>query len=230
MLLTIVSATPFEIAPTLQYLQDNFEGKDIGIFQKDKLIVRTIITGVGMPLTALQLGLYLAKEQPDLLINAGVAGAFKKDLALGDVVNIVSDCFGDLGVEEADGSFTDLHKMGLINPDDAPFEKGILNNKNGDGFSFLPKATGVTINKVHGFTPSISAFEKQYKVDVETMEGAAVFLACLQTEVNFLAIRSISNYVESRNRSAWKLDLAIDNLNTTLKQIIEGFAQTNTSN
>jgi len=99
-------------------------------------------------------------------------------------------------VEEADGSFTDLHKMGLINPDDAPFEKGILKNKNGNGFSFLPQATGITINKVHGHAPSIAAFEKQYQVDVETMEGAAVFLACLQTEVNFLAIRSISNYVE----------------------------------
>lgn len=220
MLLTIVSATPFEIAPLLAYLKENFDGKDIGLFQKEDLIVRTVITGVGMPLTALQLGLYLAKEQPQLLINAGIAGAFNKKMELGTVVNVVSDQFGDLGIEEADGSFTDIHETGLIDKNDQPFENGILNNKNTSSFNFLPKVTGITINKVHGYTPSIEAFTKKYKVDVESMEGAAIFLACLQTNTNFIAIRSISNYVESRNRAAWKIELAIDNLNEVLKNIV----------
>ncbi len=223
MLITIVSATPFEIAPTVKYLKEEFDEKDIGLYEKDKLMIRTLVTGVGMPLTAFQLGLYLGKEQPSLLINAGVAGAFNKSLELGAVVNVISDRFGDLGVEEADGSFTDIHEMGLINPNDKPFEQGVLNNKNSEAFNFLKKVSGITINKVHGESASIQQFEKKYSVDVETMEGAAFFMASLQTEVNFLAIRSISNYVESRNRSAWKLELAIDNLNEVLKEIINGF-------
>jgi futalosine hydrolase len=225
MLLTIVSATPFEIAPITKYLKERFDGIDLGLFQKDKLTIRTIITGVGMPLTAFQLGLYLAKEQPDLLINAGVAGAFKKDIALGAVVNIISDRFGDLGVEEADGTFTDVHEMGLIQQDDVPFKKGVLHNIGDPNTTFLPQVSGVTINKVHGSENSIKQFLKKYPVDIESMESAAVFLACLQSNIDFLAIRSISNYVERRNRAAWKLDLAIENLNEVLKQIIESLLQ-----
>lgn len=223
MLITIVSATPFEIAPSVQFLKEHFDGKDIGFFEKEDLMIRTLVTGVGLPLTALQLGLYLGKEQPDLLINAGVAGAFHKTFSLGSVVNVVSDRFGDLGVEEADGSFTDIHELGLIDRNDKPFEDGILKNINSEGFGFLPKVSGITINKVHGNVNSINSFKAKYPVDVETMEGAAVFLACLQTGTNFLQIRSISNYVESRNRDAWKLDLAIENLNTVLIEIIKSF-------
>lgn len=222
MLLSIVAATPFEIAPLQEYLNKDFEAKEEGLFEKEDLKIRVLITGVGIPLTALQLGFYLAKEQPDLLINAGVAGAFNRDLELGAVVHVIADCFGDLGVEEADGSFTNIHELGLIAANDAPFEKGILYNRSASQHSFLPVASGVTINTVHGHSASIQAFQTQYPVDVETMESAAVFLACLQTDVNFLAIRSISNYVEKRNRAAWRLDLAIENLNKVLVEVISG--------
>jgi len=223
MLLTVVAATPFEIAPLSTYLAEHFEEKDHGLFEKGSLQVRVLITGVGMPLTAFQLGLYLAKEQPDVLINAGVAGAFDRKLELGAVVHVTSDRFGDIGVEEADGTFTDIHEMGLIRPDDFPFKQGVLHNMSTKAFQFLPAVSGITINKVHGYVPSIQAFEKKYAIDVETMEGAAVFLACLQAKVNFLAIRSISNYVEKRDRSTWKLDLAITQLNKVLIEVLEGF-------
>ena len=53
------------------------------------------------------------------------------------------------------------------------------------------------------------------------MEGAAFFLACLLSEVPFLEIRSISNFVEPRNREAWDLPLAIDNLNVALIELIK---------
>lgn len=225
MLLTIISATPFEIAPTTLFLKEDFEGIGIDLYQKGGLTIRIIITGVGMPLTAFQLGLYLSKEQPDLLINAGIAGAFNENVALGDVVNVISDRFGDLGVEEADGAFTDVHELELIKPDDQPFKNGILQNPATTITDFLPKATGITVNKVHGYEPSIQKLIKKYQVDVETMESAAIFLACLQCEVDFLAIRGISNYVVSRNRESWKIGLAIENLNEVLKQIIESFEQ-----
>ncbi len=221
MLVTIVAATPFEVDPIVEYLKREFEEKEAHLYRKNHLLLRVLITGVGIPLTALQLGLYLAKEQPDLLINAGIAGAINKKLALGAVVNVASDAFGDLGVEEADGRFTDIHQLGLINPDEAPFESGRLYNEGINDFSFLEKVSGVTVNKVHGYAPSITSFIKKYPCDIETMESAAVFLACLQTGTNFLALRSISNYVESRNRENWEIALAIKNLNEVLKEILD---------
>jgi len=39
-------------------------------------------------------------------------------------------------------------------------------------------------------------------------------------EINFLQIRSISNYVEPRNKDNWDLPLAISNLNNTLIELI----------
>lgn len=223
MLLTLVSATPFEIKPTLDYLEQNAQKKAENLFVLDQLQIRILITGVGLTLTALQMGLYLAKERPDLVINAGVAGAINQDLNLGDVVQVISEQFGDLGAEDIDGSFLDIHSMGLIAPNDTPFKEGVLHDTEGDKFSFLPKVKGVSVNKVHGHEKSIESFKKQYPVDIETMEGAAFFLACLQTSSSFLAIRSISNYVEPRNRDGWKLGLAIDQLNQVLLKIFNNF-------
>lgn len=56
------------------------------------------------------------------------------------------------------------------------------------------------------------------------MEGAAFFYACLLAGVPFLQIRSISNRVEPRNRTAWDIPSAIQNLNQTLMEMLEGMA------
>jgi futalosine hydrolase len=52
------------------------------------------------------------------------------------------------------------------------------------------------------------------------MEGAAFFYACLLAEVSFVEVRSISNYVEKRNRDNWKMTEAITNLNAVLQGMI----------
>ncbi|RMG79167.1 MAG: futalosine hydrolase [Bacteroidetes bacterium] len=216
----LVAATPFEMAPTDHFLTEHFDKNKAGIFQKNELEVESLITGVGMPLTGFALGRAFAREQYDLAINAGVAGAIRPDLEIGSVVHVVSERWGDLGVEEADGSFTDIHEMGLISPDEPPFSEGVLHNASVEGFDFLPKVRGLTVNKVHGSAASIEAMRRKYEVDVETMEGAAFFLACLLSETPFLEIRSISNRVEPRNREGWNLPLAIDRLNETLMGIL----------
>ena len=55
---------------------------------------------------------------------------------------------------------------------------------------------------------------------VESMEGAACMLACQEANVPCVQIRSISNYVEKRNKSKWDISMAIDNLNLELKNFI----------
>lgn len=223
MLITIVSATPFEIAPLTSFLEKNLVKHSNGTFHQGPLQVRILVTGVGMPLTAWQLGKYVGQERPDLIINAGVAGAFNRTLELGTVVNVVSERYGDLGAEEADGSFMDVHEMGLIEKSEKPFENGRMNNPSAAQFAFLPAVHGLTVNKVHGSAASIEKIKAKYTVDVESMEGAAFFLACLQEKLSFLEIRAISNYVEVRNRDNWKLGLAIEALNKVLLQMIQSF-------
>lgn len=221
----IVSATPFEISDLDFYLQENFRKVNENFFQSNKLQVEILVTGVGMTCTSYALGKAFAENKYDLAINAGIAGAFHKNLEIGTVVNVVSDRFGDLGVEEADGSFTDVFEMELLANDNALFTKGTIENTGASEFLFLPTATALTINKVHGFPTSIDKIKTKYKVDIESMEGAAFSYACKMAGLKYLQIRSISNYVEKRNRDNWNLPLSIQNLNKVLIDLLTALAQ-----
>lgn len=223
MKILFVSATPFEIGPLRQHLQENFWPHSDNHFQKEELEVQLLVTGVGMTLTAFNLGGLFAKQRFDLAVNVGIAGALNRSLNIGDVVNITAERFADLGVEEADGRFTDVHELGLVDANASPFAGGELLNSDA-GFDFLPKAKGLTVNKVHGYQPSIDALRSKYEADVESMEGAAFFLACLLAGQPFLQIRSISNFVEPRNRDAWDLPKAITNLNEVLIEMLKTFS------
>jgi futalosine hydrolase len=223
MKILIVAATPYELAPLKVHLTRNFDQSLAGGFAKNELEVYLNITGPGMTLTAYHLGLLFAHSAFDLAINAGIAGAFDKNLKLGEVVHVVSERFGDLGVEEAGGTFTGIHELGLIGPDEPPFLNGELLNSAALAFDFLPKFSGLTVNKVHGTAASIAAIRNKYAAGVESMEGAAFFYACLSAEQPFLEIRAISNYVEPRNREAWNLPLAIGNLNNVLIELLDTF-------
>jgi len=217
----LVAATPFEIAPTLDVLEQDYQKRSDGSFEKGGTNVRPVITGVGMTATAWRLGYYFARHKPDWALNAGIAGAFDHSLNLGDVVQVATDRFGDLGVEEADGRFVDVFEMGLEAPDEPPFQRGVLHNPATEQAPYLPLVHGLTVNRVHGFAPSISAVQNKYPdAQIETMEGAAFFHACLMADIPFAAIRGISNYVEPRNREAWEIGLAIRQLNEVLLEML----------
>jgi futalosine hydrolase len=217
MKILICAATPFEIAPTLQWLENNLEQQTEGVFRQGDMQIHPLVTGAGLVATAFHCGVFLASERPDLALNAGIAGAFDPGCPLGTVFNVVTERFGDLGVEEADGRFVDLFELGLQGPDNPPFLNGLLRNPAAEQAAFLPAARGISVNKVSGAAPSIEALRKHYPdVEVESMEGAAFFYACLLAQVPFLQIRSISNHVKPRNRAAWDLPLAIGNLNEVL--------------
>ena len=223
--LLLVAATEFEIAPLLKWLETIKAPETNLKFSFPELEVSVLLTGVGLPLAMFQLTRALTIARYDLVINAGIAGALDKQLELGAVVQVVSETFADLGVEEADGSFTDLFKLNLINAVAPPFQDGKMVNTFGSAYDFLPKVHGITVNKVHGYAPSIEKLKRHTNAKVESMEGAAVFYTCLMYQMPFLEIRSISNYVEPRNRDAWEIALAIENLNDVLKNMLAGLLE-----
>jgi futalosine hydrolase len=51
------------------------------------------------------------------------------------------------------------------------------------------------------------------------MEGATFFYICAWENIPFLAVRAISNRVETRNLSNWNIKIALDNLSEKLKEI-----------
>lgn len=225
MRILICSATAFEIGPVESFLKENFTATGNFQYQKGALEIVLLVTGVGLSNTSYHLGKILALHRFNWALNVGIAGAFNRDLTLGQVVQVESERFGDLGVEEADGQFIDIHQLGLIDANIPPFQDGELINSTSQSFDFLTKVKGISVNKVHGYPPSIARIQALYDADIESMEGAAFFYACLSESIPFLEIRSISNYVEARNRDNWEIGLAIEELNVVVIEMIKGLSR-----
>lgn len=222
MQLLITAATGFEIAPLEEWLQDNSRRTGNYSYQLGHATIDLLIAGVGIPLSAYSFGKIFAGQSYDLALQAGIAGALDRNLEIGEVVQVVSENFGDLGVEEADGSFTSAIQLGLIDANQPPFMQGrLVSPANAEIPAFLKQVKGTTVNRVHGNEASIAAFRERSDAQVESMEGACFAYACLLEQQAFLQIRSISNHVESRNREAWDIPLAINNLNEVLKDMIQ---------
>lgn len=171
-----------------------------------------LITGVGMTATAFAMGQHLsAATHYKLVVNLGIAGSFDREIPLGSLVNIVNDEFSELGAENKD-EFLTIDELG--------FGKGKYTGKAIPSsanlqavLSSLPEVNGITVNKVHGNKESIQAITSRLNPVTESMEGAAVFYCCTRLDIPCIQVRSISNYVEERNRDSWKIGLAIKNLN-----------------
>lgn len=223
--LLITAATAFEIAPLEHWLQIHCLRTGNFRYQLGAADIDLLISGVGVPLSAYSFGKVLATHTYDLAIQAGIAGALDRSLEIGEVVQVISESFGDLGVEEADGSFTAAIDLGLIDANQPPFTHGKLESPAVAGSpAFLRQVTGATVSRVHGYEPSIAAFRKRSDAQVESMEGACFAYACLLEQLPFLQIRSISNYVEARNREAWNIPMAIANLNEVLQSMVQVLA------
>ena len=213
----VVSATEFEVKPLLGFLgialpKLGINNANIDFEEKD---IKVLITGVGMVNTALMMGRY-AHTDYDLIINAGVCGAFDKQLELGELVHITEDVLSELGAEDGEGFLT-YNQMNL--PGEHIY-KGIYK----DFYlmiELLKKVKGITVNTVHGNDVSIEKVKQLYHPGVESMEGAAFFAACSGTKGNSVQIRAISNYVEKRDKEKWEMPLAIKNLNDFLITFIK---------
>lgn len=199
----IVAATREELAP----LYGQFG------WQPTKLVERSdfdlLITGVGMTATAFEMGRQLS-DRYDLVLNVGIAGSFDRTIPLGTVVNVTHDTFAELGAEDGD-DFIGIDQLGYGKSSyQSPFKStsNLVNE--------LPKVKGITVNTVHGNTRSIEEIRARLDVQTESMEGAAVHYACEQMNIPTLQVRSISNYVERRNRANWEIGLAVKNLNDWL--------------
>ncbi|MEI6575053.1 MAG: futalosine hydrolase [Bacteroidota bacterium] len=184
--------------------------------------IETLITGVGMVATAFWTGKTLQFYKPDLAVNIGIAGSFDRSLAIGEVVNIMEDCFSEMGAQ--DGSkFLTAPQISLLGPNDFPYHEGKLMASSTHDSAFLEKikkVKGITVNTVHGDEQSIAEVVDLFNPDVESMEGAAFFYTCRMENIPCLQIRAVSNYVEKRNRDNWNIPLALENLAKAVKEIL----------
>lgn len=178
--------------------------------------VEFLVTGVGMTATAYHLGGALQRYQPDLLLNVGVCGSFDRSLALASLVRVNEDIFSEMGAED-DGVFLEGERLGF---GACGYTERV--SAHYPGLEGIPTARGITVNTVHGHNESIERIIKRLSPTVESMEGASVFYAAHHAQIQCLQIRSVSNYVERRNRDNWQLGKAIGTLNRWLDNFLTG--------
>ena len=213
MKILIVSATIFEIQPLINFLQENYSENPDGSYKVGDQSITILVTGVGIMQTTFELTKTTSGQSFDFAINLGVCGSFDRTNTLGDVVEIITDRMGDLGAEDADGTFMDAFDMNLDQKDKYPYQNGWISKLESHFTKTnLTLKKGITVNKVTGSNESIFDIQKKYQADVESMEGAAFFFVCAKMNIPSIQVRAISNYVEARNKANWKMEEAIHNL------------------
>lgn len=219
MKILIAAATRFEIQPLLNQMEKccNVDNKFINCKYKN-LEIGFLITGVGMTATAYHTAKKLTAEY-DLALNTGICGSFNHNLEIGTVVNVIEDCFSELGAEDGEVFLTleELNLGGITKVLNSNFK---ISNP---VIELLPKVNGITVNTVHGNEISIEKAVYKFHPIVESMEGAAFMFACETEGIPYIQVRSISNYVERRNKDTWNISLAIKNLNAKVLELLDAF-------
>jgi futalosine hydrolase len=218
--LLLVSATDTEAdaLKRIPGLKVHSEGFTLGNCE-----ISMLVTGVGSVATSWSMAKWLSSNpKPDLAINIGIAGSYRENIVAGDVVVPVSDCFADAGIEEG-GGFKTLAEAGLADPDRFPFKMGRIeadNKYTAEATKKLKAVNAITVNTASGSEKTIERLLKKYNPDIETMEGATFFYICCRENIPFLALRSISNKVEPRNKEKWNIPLALEKLSEKMRDLI----------
>jgi futalosine hydrolase len=212
----LAAATAKEIAPFLDHYRNSgqpaFAGRNLDV----------LITGIGLTATTYSLTRHFSLKRPGLVIQAGVAGCFDKNIPLGTVVTVKQDRIADEGVVEMKKLQT-LSSLDLVSPDQFPYKKGWLVNPGKEIIkkNKLKPVKAISVNQISTDKQMIRLYETSFQPVIETMEGAALHYVCLSEKIPFLQLRGISNYTGERNKTKWNMKDAISNLNKELIRLLE---------
>jgi futalosine hydrolase len=176
-----------------------------------------VLTGIGAVNTAHALTHHLVTQpRPSLVIQTGIAGAYvPAGVAVGSVVLASTEIYGDVGVITPEG-WRPIEEIGiaLITASGAhparfnyfPLDEQLVARASAIGESLIAR-TGpfLTLSQVTGVRTIGDALFERFGALCESMEGAAAAHVCALHEVPFLEVRGISNLIENRNRSAWRI-------------------------
>lgn len=170
--------------------------EDHGLIDADMLV-----TGVGSPLTLGVLLDYLYWHPYDIVIQVGFAGTFDKSLPTGMVCPVMSDAFADVAWLK-NGKLEPVYKHsshdyfsweGWIIPHGVVVEDGVRS---------------VTVHQPTKDEQTIDWLKQNWNPVLETMEGAAFYLACNIRKIPSLQLRVVSNKV-GQQQSTWDFATAM---------------------
>ncbi|MBA4541527.1 MULTISPECIES: futalosine hydrolase [Thermoactinomyces] len=185
--------------------------------------VDVLVAGVGPVAAAASTAAALARTEYDLVVSAGIGGGFAGRAEVGTLVVAEEIICADLGAETEEG-FCGLDELGFGT---ARFrvEKGlVLRVTEAVRAAGLPVTAGpvLTVSTVTGTASTAARLAARVPgAAAEGMEGFGVATAARNRGIPVLEIRAISNVVGPRDRSAWRIDEALEKLAATISVLQE---------
>jgi len=224
MKILIVSATLFEVKKLFKRSEPVVViPNHLYHFNMGRLQVDLLAPGIGLLHTAFYMGKRIREGSYHVAINAGICGAYNSEVTIGSVLHVTQEQLPEQGVDK-DDAFRSLFELGLLPPDEYPFEDGKLINilvPKLKSIDRLKIVTGNTVNMMQTDPARIKKLLKRSPADVESMEGAAFLFSCLVEKIPCAQIRAVSNYVGERDKEKWEIRLAVKNLDGVLVEILE---------
>jgi futalosine hydrolase len=184
---------------------------------------QVLVAGVGPIAAAANTAKALAAAEYDLAVSAGIGGGFPGKAAVGSLVVANEIIAADLGVETPEG-YSSLDELGFGSTR-IQVEAGLLNNVAGAlQAAKLPVHVGpvLTVATVTGTAESAAKLAARVPgAAAEAMEGYGVALAAQIWGIPVLEIRAISNLVGPRDRTAWRIEKALEVLTSASSALRE---------
>lgn len=195
------------------------------------LPARVCVSGIGAVNAALATQDAIRDERPDLVVSAGIAGAYPAGgLQPGDVAVSSEMIYGALGAMDGE-RFLDLAHLGFS------LLPGVHNHLRAwEGAAdwaarahaaLQPQGSRallgpiLTLETVTGSAAAARAVQARFPGALaEAMEGAGVAHAAYREGLAALEVRGVSNFVGPRDRAAWRLPQALASLRLALRAVL----------
>lgn len=221
-MILVTTATEIEMVPLIKKWDQ--AGAPLSSFGIEPLIV-----GVGPAATSFSLTKRLsgASSNISLVLNFGVGGAYIQPRGilqpqLLDICLAEYEVFGDLGISVGDRfEYLDCELTGRL---DIPMKGTELDRAETIlRSSGIPthRGTFVTVSSVSGKRKRGEQLRSRWNGLCENMEGASIAMVSREYGLPVVEIRAVSNYVEDRDTSSWKLLEACESAADAARLILE---------
>jgi futalosine hydrolase len=182
-------------------------------FWKRRDDVRVLITGIGPVEAAASVATELAQRPYELVVSAGIAGAFAGAARIGEGIVVAEDAM-ELNLE----SGADLVlPRGATVVSDARSDVTLVAGMRDRGFAAL---RGITVTHVTCSDDTARRLSER-GAQAESMEGFAVLRAAQRAGVAAIELRGISNRCGKREQSGWDFDAGVAALEHVIGALFE---------
>ena len=176
-------------------------------------------TGFGMFQTTFKVTKTISQKKYHLALKASFCNSYKAELNIGDVVNVIKDKPGDIGIANENG-FSDVYDLGLLDAESFPHFKGAFINMNNSYMNVLMpfrKVVSVTVNQ-YADVKTYEAKREKYKADIETGAGLGFVYPCMYERQPFYQLNAVERNLAT---GEYDFDRAKEKLNETLLDILQ---------